>query len=97
MRIREVVTTHKSPWLNPYAERVIGSIRRGCLDHLIIFDDRHLRRILKDYVTYYNHCRTHLSLDRNAPFRRELALSSRGRVIAIPKAGGLHHLYTRAA
>ena len=97
MGIREVITARKSPWQNPYAERVIGSIRRECLDHLIILGDQHLRRILKDYVNYYNHCRTHLSLKRNAPFLRELEPSSKGPVTAIPKVGGLHHLYTRAA
>ena len=97
MGIREVITARKSPWQNPYAERVIGSIRRECLDHLIILGDQHLRRILKDYMAYYNHCRPHLSLDRNAPLLRDVEPPSRGQVVAIPKVGGLHHLYTRAA
>ena len=97
MGIREVITARKSPWQNPYAERVIGSIRRECLDHLIILGDQHLRRILKDYVAYYNHCRPHLSLDSNAPLLRDVEPPSRRQVVAIPKVGGLHHLYTRAA
>jgi transposase InsO family protein len=97
MRIREIVTAPRSPWQNPYAERVIGSIRRECTDHLIILGEFHLRRVLKDYVAYYNHFRPHLSLDRNSPFRREVEPPSKGKVIAIPKVGGLHHRYTRAA
>ncbi len=97
MSIREIVTAPRSPWQNPYAERVIGSIRRECTDHLIILGESHLRRIFKDYVAYYNHSRPHLSLDRNAPFPREVEPPSKGKVIAIPKVGGLHHLYLRAA
>jgi transposase InsO family protein len=97
MGIRAIITAHKSPWQNPYAERVIGSIRRECLDRLIILGDQHLRSILRDYVAYYNHCRPHLSLDRNAPFLRDVEPPSRGQVVAIPKVGGLHHLYARAA
>ena len=97
MSIREIITAPRSPWQNPYAERVIGSIRRECTDHLIILGASHLRRVLKDYVAYYNHSRPHLSLERNAPFRREVEPPSKGKVIAIPKVGGLHHLYLRAA
>ncbi len=97
MGIRAIITAHKSPWQNPYAERVIGSIRRECLDRLIILGDQHLRSILRDYVAYYNHCRPHLSLDRNAPFLRDVEPPSRGQVVAIPKVGGLHHFYARAA
>jgi transposase InsO family protein len=97
MGIREIITARKSPWQNPYVERVIGSIRRECLDHVIVFDDKHLRRVLRQYFVYYNNCRPHLSLDGNAPVRREVEPPSNGRVIAIPKVGGLHHYYTRAA
>ncbi len=97
MSIREIVTAPRSPWQNPYAERVIGSIRRECIDHLIILGESHLRHVLKDYVAYYNHARPHLSLEQNAPFRREIEPPSKGKVIAIPKVGGLHHLYVRAA
>ena len=82
---------------NAYAERVIGSIRRECLDHVIVFGENHLRRILGDYFEYYNHCRTHLSLERNSPVLREVEPRETGEVIATPHVGGLHHRYTRAA
>jgi transposase InsO family protein len=95
--IKEIVTAPQSPWQNPYAERVIGSIRRECLDHLIILGERHLRSILRDYVTYYNVSRPHLSLKRNAPIPRSVEPSALGTVVAVPQVGGLHHLYTRAA
>ncbi len=81
MGIREVLIAPKSPWQNPYCERVIGSIRRECLDHFIILSGNHLCRILKDYMDYYNNCRTHLSLDRNSPSLRDIEPSSRGKVI----------------
>ena len=96
MGIREIVTSRKSPWQNPYAERMIGSIRRECLDHVIVFGERHLRRVLKAYVHYYNESRPHLSLMCNAPIPRKRE-SGNGRVIAIPRVGGLHHHYKRAA
>ena len=95
--IREILTAPESPWQNPYAERVIGSIRRECLDHLIILGERHLRSILSDYVNYYNVSRPHLSLERNAPVPRSVEPSTLGSVVAVPQVGGLHHLYTRAA
>jgi putative transposase len=97
MGIEEVITAPRSPWQNPFAERVIGSIRRECLDHVIVFNEAHLRRILTDYFAYYHEARTHLSLDRNAPTPREIEPPCNGRVIAIPQVGGLHHRYTRAA
>ena len=97
MGIEQVPTAPQSPWQNPFAERVIGSIRRECLNHMIVLGERHLRRILADYVEYYNNSRTHLSLERNAPVPREVEPPSRGEIIAIPKVGGLHHRYTRAA
>jgi putative transposase len=95
--IKEIVTAPQSPWQNPYAERVIGSIRRECLDHLIIFGERHLRSILKNYVNYYNVSRPHLSLERNAPVPRSIEPPAIGPVVAVPQVGGLHHRYTRAA
>jgi hypothetical protein len=67
MGISEVVTAPRSPWQNPYVERVIGSIRRECLDHLVIFNERHLRRVLSSYVDYYHRTRTHLALDKDCP------------------------------
>jgi transposase InsO family protein len=95
--IREIVTARRSPWQNPYAERVIGSIRRECTDRIIVFGEEHLRRILSSYQTYYNEARTHLSLERNSPVPREVEPPSKGRVVAIPHLGGLHHRYQRAA
>jgi putative transposase len=97
MGIEEVVIAPRSPWQNPYCERLIGSIRRECLDHVIVLNERHLRRILRSYFDYYLRSRTHLSLNRNAPIEREVEPPSRGRVIAIPQVGGLHHRYHRAA
>ena len=97
MGIEEVVIALRSPWQNPYVERVIGSIRRECLDHLIVLNEAHLCRILRSYFEYYHHSRTHLSLDRNAPNPREVEPRSQGEVVAIPQVGGLHHRYTRAA
>ncbi len=95
--IREILTALQSPWQNPYAERVIGSIRRECPDHLIILNENHLRQILKEYVRYYNQSRPHLSLQRNAPIPRSVEPSALGAVVAVPQVGGLHHRYTRAA
>jgi transposase InsO family protein len=97
MGIEEVLIAPRSPWQNPYCERIIGSIRRECLDHVIVLNEAHLRRILADYFEYYHGCRPHLSLDRNSPVPREVESSQLGKVIAIPKVGGLHHRYTRAA
>ncbi|MGB2988081.1 MAG: integrase core domain-containing protein [Phycisphaerae bacterium] len=97
MGIEEVVTAARSPWQNPYCERLVGSIRRECLSHVIILNERHLRRILRSYLDYYHHSRTHLSLDRNSPVPREVELPECGKVISIPQVGGLHHRYCRAA
>ena len=97
MGIKEVVCAPRSPWQNPYAERLIGSIRRECLDHVIVLNERHLRRILRSYFDYYLRSRTHLSLERNAPIEREVEPPSRGKVISVPQVGGLHHRYRRAA
>ena len=97
MGIEEVLTAPRSPWQNPYCERVIGSMRRECLDHVIVLNDRHLKRILTAYFDYYHNCRTQLSLNRNSPVPREVEPPSRGNVISIPQVGGLHHQYTRAA
>jgi len=97
MDIEEVACAPKSPWQNPYCERLVGSIRRECLDHVIVMNERHLRRILASYFEYYHLTRTRLSLDRNAPIERAVEPPSRGRVVAIPQVGGLHHRYCRAA
>ena len=93
MRIRDHPTAPRSPWQNGHVERLIGSIRRESLDHLIVFDEAQLRRVLKNYASYYNEARTHLSLHKNAPnFRSPQKL---GAVAAISMLGGLHHQYVR--
>jgi transposase InsO family protein len=97
MGIKEVVTAAKSPWQNPYVERLIGSIRRECLDHVIIFNQKHLHKILTSYREYYLNARTHLSLVKNSPVPRKIEPKSNGKVIAIKQVGGLHHLYKRVA
>ena len=97
MGIREVLTAPQSPWQNPYVERLIGSIRRECLDHVIVCNEVGLRRVLKEYFEYCEHCRTHLSLDKDAPTSRPIQPPSLGKLIEIPQVGGLHHLYTRRA
>jgi len=97
MGIQEVLTAPQSPWQNPYVERLVGSIRRECLDHVIAFNEAGLRRILKEYFKYYDRSRTHLSLDKDAPAGRPIQLPSLGRVIEIPQVGRLHHLYSRKA
>jgi transposase InsO family protein len=97
MGITEVVTAPRSPWQNAYVERVIGSIRRECLDHIVIFNECHLRRVLSSYVDYYHGSRTHLSLGKDCPDSRPIQHRSVGKVIAIPKVGGLHHRYQRLA
>jgi transposase InsO family protein len=89
--IDEVVTAVRSPWQNAYAERLIGSVRRECLDHIIIGNERGLRRVLHAYVQYYLKSRTHLSLDKDAPVSRPVASPSDGEIVAIPQLGGLHH------
>ena len=95
--IEEVPIAPRSPWQNPYCERVIGSIRRECLDHVIVLDEAHVRRILTDYFAYYHGSRPHLSLDRNSPTPRDIEPLSMGPVIAIAQVGDLHHRYARAA
>ena len=95
--IDEVLTAPRSPWQNPYVERIIGSIRRECINHVIIFNERHLRKVLKAYVTYYHEARTHLSLDKQSPVPRSIETPEQGKVVAISHVGGLHHEYRLAA
>ncbi len=97
MSITEVVTAPRSPWQNPYVERVIGSIRRECLDHVIVINESHLRRVLFSYVDYYHRSRTHPPLDKDCPDARPIQPPNSGKVIAIPQIGGLHHRYERLA
>src|SRR5262249_5988726 len=94
MGIRDRPIAPRSPWQNGYAERLIGSIRRDCLDHVVVLGDRHLRHLLKSYQKYYNEARTHLSLHKDAPIPR--AVQTVGRTLAMPVLGGLHHQYFRA-
>jgi len=95
LHIEEVLTAPRSPWQNPYAERLIGSIRRDCLNHFVILNARHLKRTLASYFAYYHGSRTHLGLDKQCPIPRQV--SSMGRIIEIPQLGGLHHRYERVA
>ena len=95
--VRETVTAPRSPWQNAYAERVIGSIRRECLDHIVVIGERHLRGILSSYVDYYNETRTHLALAKDAPEPRSAQGPSQGGVVEVPRVGGLHHEYLRRA
>jgi transposase InsO family protein len=97
MGINEIVTAPRSPWQNAYVERIIGSIRRECLDHIVIFDERHLCRILSSYVQYYHRTRTHLSLAKDCPQTRPISQPTGGKIIAVPEVGGLHHRYERCA
>ncbi len=96
LAIEEVLTTSRSPWQNPYVERLIGSIRRECLNHVIVFNDRHLKSLLRSYFAYYHTARTHLTLGKQCPNRRLIEGPSRGNIIAFPHLGGLHHGYRRA-
>jgi len=97
MAIEEVVTAPRSPWQNAYVERIIGSIRRECLDHVIVFNERHLRRVLAAHFQYHHHSRTHLSLRKDCPEPRSVQPPSAGIVVAFPQVGGLHHRYERRA
>jgi len=97
MKINEVVTAPRSPWQNAYVERLIGSIRRECLDHIIVLSPDGLQRVLAEYVAYYMTARTHLSLGKDSPTSRPVSSSSTGRVVEIPQVNGLHHRYERAA
>lgn len=92
-----VRTAPRSPWQNAYAERVIGSIRRECLDHVIVVNATGLRRVLAGYAAYYMRARTHLGLGKDAPCPRAVTPPSAGRIVAIPEVGGLHHRYDRVA
>jgi transposase InsO family protein len=97
MGITEIVSSPSSPWQNPYVERLIGSIRRDCLDHVIVLGERHLRRVLTCYLAYYHASRTHLSLDKDAPTSRRIQPTTEGPVVEFAEVGGLHHRYERRA
>jgi hypothetical protein len=95
--IEEIKITSRSPWQSPYCERVIGSIRRDALDHVIVLHEKHLRRVLHSYVEYYLNWRTHLSLVMDAPESRSVQPPELGSVRKQPEVGGLHHNYERIA
>jgi putative transposase len=95
MAIEEVKTAPRSPWQNPYCERLIGSIRRECTDHVIVFNEQHLRHVLDQYVAYERGARTHQSLDDDCPEPRAIEPPEMGQIIALAQGGGLHHRYSR--
>src|SRR5437867_10103558 len=97
MGIEEVLTAPHSPWQNPFVERLIGSIRRECLNHVLVLGESHLRRILARYFSYYHRARPHLALEQDAPYVRPVDLPEAGRIVEIPEVGGLHHRYLRQA
>ncbi len=97
MKVQEVLTAPRSPWQRAYVERLIGSIRRECLDHMIVFHEAGLRRILSAYFSYYHRTRPHLALDKDSPESRKVQPPELGRVVAIREVGGLHHRYERRA
>jgi len=97
MDIHEVLSAPRSPWQRAYVERVIGSIRRECLDHVIVLHETSLRRILGSYVDYYHRSRTHLSLRKDSPEPRSIQPPDMGSVVAVSQVGGLHHRYERRA
>jgi len=92
--VKEVVTAFRSPWQNGYVERLMGSIRRECLDHMIVLDEQHLRSVLSKYFQYYHEDRTHLGLEKDTPKLRAVeAQPENGEVLKEPRLGGLHHRY----
>jgi putative transposase len=97
MGIKQVVIAPRSPWQNPYVERLIGSIRRECLDHVIVLHERHLRRLLTEYFQYYHYWRTHQALDMDCPVPRPVQRPELGLIREVPDVGGLHHHYERRA
>jgi putative transposase len=95
--MEEKLIAPRSPWQNPYVERLVGSLRRECLDHVLIFNDRKLERVLRDFVEYYHVHRTHRALKHDCPVRRVIEAPEQGRLAELAQVGGLHHRYTRQA
>jgi putative transposase len=95
--MKECPIAPRSPWQNPYVERVIGSIRRECLDHIVVLNERHLKRILRSYVAYYHQWRPHRSLEMDPPDGRSIHRPEMGEVIEFSSVDGLHHIYLRKA
>jgi putative transposase len=97
MGIKQVLSPPRSPWRRAYTERVIGTLRRECLDHVIVFSEAGLSRHVRNFVDYYHRSRTHLGLQKDTPESRPIQPPDTGRIIAIPEVGGLHHRYERRA
>ena len=97
MGIKQVLSAPRSPWQRGYVERLIGTVRRECLDHVIVFNERSLCRHLRAFCDYYHRSRTHLALQKDSPEPRDIQPPDAGRVISIPQVGGLHHRYERRA
>jgi len=97
MGIKQVLSAPRCPWQRAYVERLIGSIRRECLDHVVVFSESSLRRTLTAYCAYYHNWRTHLSLRKDAPEVRRVQPVTEGKVVEMPEVGGLHHHYERRA
>ncbi len=97
MGIQQVLSAPRSPWQRAYVERVIGTMRRECLDHMIVFGEGSLYRHLQNFINYYHRSRTHLALAKDSPEPRPVQPPGAGRIIAIPEVGGLHHRYQRRA
>ena len=97
LSIEEVLSAPRSPWQRAYVERLIGTIRRECLDHVIVFNEASLHRHVKSFLAYYHESRTHLSLDKDTPETRPVQATEAGRIVTIPQVGGLHHRYERRA
>ena len=95
--LEEVQIAPRSPWQSPYVERLMGSIRRECLDHVIMLNQARLHRLLNAYFAYYHRSRTHLGLDKDAPEPRRVQGPDEGKIVALPQVGGLHHRYERLA
>ena len=95
--IREIRTAVRAPRMNAFAERVIGTLRRECFDHLIVLNQRHARRLLAEFLDWYNQDRVHLALAKDAPDHRATEPADLGEVFALPRLGGLHHRYSRRA
>ena len=97
MGIQQKLISPRSPWQSPYVERFIGSIRRECLDRVIVFNERQLRQVLQSYLAYYHTIRPHRSLDHDSPVPRAVQSADRSQVVELPLVGGLHHCYLRQA
>jgi transposase InsO family protein len=95
--VEEKVIAPRSLWQNPYVERLIGSPRRECLDHVIISNERHLDTVIREFLDYYHHHRTHRALERACPVSRPNEAADQGKIIELSLVGGLHHRYTRQA